>query len=552
MGVPADPTAALLDEAWTALAGPGASRPALEVTGEDVGALPSRLPVLPAMTAAIAASTMAAAVLDAARGGGGRRGSDAREAFDAGRGDALAPDAGAGRDVDGPAVAGGRDIGGAGANGGRDVDGSGVAGAHRRTDPDLVGVDLRHVALAARSERLARVEGEPSSSSFAPLSRFFATSDGWIRLHANYPWHRRRALELLGTSDDPDAVARAIAGWRAVELEDALAAAGALGFAVRTLEEWARHPQGRAVAGEPLVRFGAGGGGSSSSGGGGAADGRGAAAVGGAADRRRAAPGVPGRAARGLRVLDLTRVIAGPVATRTLAAWGADVLRIDGPDLPESPATAVDTLSGKRSTDLDLGTPDGRETLERLLREADVIVHGYRPGALARFGLDADELAARHPHLVVVVLSAWGGVGPWGGRRGFDSLVQCPTGIAAIEGDDWAPGALPAQALDHATGYLAAAAALLGLAAVARGVRPRPASLSLARTAHWLCSVGTGERTGSGEDPAPGDLLVPLAGAPRPVRVVAPPGRIGDLVPRWAATTTLGADRPEFLPRVVG
>ena len=446
----------LLRRAWAALGGDQELLDLVEVVGQPAGLLPSRLAALPAMTAAVAASTLAAAVLDRSRGS--------------------------------------------------------ASWAH-------VVVDVEHVAVAARSERYARVAGAAQADLFAPLSRFFRTADGWIRLHANYPWHRQRALGVLSCADRPDDVERAVRGWSGEALEDALAAAGALGFAVRDVPAWRAHPQGQAVATLPLLqtRVGAGPG--------------------------RVAP--PGRAATGLRVLDLTRVIAGPVATRTVAGWGAQVLRLDSPDLPEIPAQAVDTLPGKRSAELDLRQSEGRARMEELLAQADLLVQGYRPGALARYGLDPHELADRHPHLNVVTLSAWGPAGPWAGRRGFDSLVQCPTGIAAAEGDGDRPGTLPAQVLDHATGYLAAAAGLLALAGVQQGRPPRVTRLSLAQTAQWLQSAGTTKRHPA-RNPDPAAHLVTLPGATRAVQVVRPPGRAGDLLPGWTSTSDLGAHPPSF------
>jgi hypothetical protein len=326
-------------------------------------------------------------------------------------------------------------------------------------------------------------------------------------------------LRVLGCDGAPEAVEKAILGSRGEELEGALAASDALGFVVRNAQQWATHPQGVAVAGLPLLDSVAG-----------AGQGR---SVG------------PGRGAAGRRVLDLTRVIAGPVATRTLAAWGAEVLRLDSPRLPENPAQALDTLPGKRSALLDFNDPVGRAQLEELLAEADVVVQGYRPGALARYGLSSEALRARHPHLSVVTLSAWGAQGPWAVLRGFDSLVQCPTGIAVAEGDARTPGSLPAQVLDHATGYLAAAAALLALACVERGEPPRSVQLSLAQTARWLTSAGTSEPEPP-RKPQPERFLVSLPGSARPVHVIGPPGAAGDLQPGWTATTRLGADPPRF------
>lgn len=448
----------LLEQAWSALGGDPQLLERVQVMGDATGLLPSRLAALPAMVASVAASTLGAALLDAARS---------------------------------------------------------------RTAPGPVRVDREQVAVAARSERYARADRSPPAELFAPLSRFWRTSDGWLRLHTNYPWHSQRALDVLGVPEQPAAVAEAIGAWRGADLEDALAAAGALGYAVRTPEQWRGHPQGQAVAGLPLVQT------STTSG-------------------PSRPPGArSGAGARGVRVLDLTRVIAGPVATRTLAAWGADVLRLDSPDLPEVPALALDTLPGKRSAQLDLRPPAARVRLHELLAAADVLVQGYRPGALRRFGLDPDALAERHPHLTVVTLSAWGTAGPWAGRRGFDSLVQCPTGIASLEGDADAPGTLPAQILDHATGYLAAAAALISLAAAERGEPPRSASLSLAQTAHWLLTAGPRTR----EPPRqlePDAYLVTLPGGAVPVQVVAPPGQAGLLRPTWSKTTDLGTDSPAF------
>lgn len=460
--VTVSPTQRLLTTAWHAVGGDPAHLAALTTTGDPDGLLPARLHALPAATAAVGAATLAAAVLDATCTG--------------------------------------------------------------RADPRPAVVDVEHVAVAAVSERHARTHGTPPTDPaglFAPLSRFWRTADGWLRLHANYPWHRERALAVLGTTDRPDDVAAAVARRSGTDLEDALATAGAVGHAVRTPAEWAAHPQGRATAAAPLVETTA-------------HDGAPLALA-------------PGRAADGVRVLDLTRVIAGPVATRTLAAWGADVLRLDSPHLPDLAAGLTDTLPGKRSALLDLAAPGSRDVLDHLLAGADVVVHGYRPGALHRLGLAPDELRERHPHLVVAAVSAWGGTGPWAHRRGFDSVVQAPTGIAATEGDDDGPGALPAQVLDHATGYLLAAAVLLALAEAATTGRRRHLRLALGSTARWLTDAGTTERPATARAVDPTPYLVTLDGGPHRVDVVAPPGHLADLTPRWTRTTAYGADAPRWL-----
>jgi crotonobetainyl-CoA:carnitine CoA-transferase CaiB-like acyl-CoA transferase len=236
-------------------------------------------------------------------------------------------------------------------------------------------------------------------------------------------------------------------------------------------------------------------------------------------------------------------VIAGPVGGRTLAALGADVLRIDPPQLPEIPEGHVDTGVGKRTATLDLTDADRREAL---LAGAHVLLIGYRPGALARFGLDAADLAERHPHLVQVSLSAWGITGPWGGRRGFDSLVQVASGIAAeCAAADGTPGALPAQALDHATGHLVAAAALRGLASRAAGDATGPARLSLARTARELLLAARPQRrtslaTGAAD---PAGFRVTFGG----VSLIAPPGTLGGMPLRWShGPHELGSDPPTW------
>ncbi|WP_300013786.1 CoA transferase [Pseudonocardia sp.] len=366
-----------------------------------------------------------------------------------------------------------------------------------------VALDTRRLAVALRSERYLLRDGRSPGSPFDPLSTFHRTADGWIRLHANYPWHRAAALRVLHCAEEE--VPAAIAGRAGVELENALHATGGVAAAVRTAASW-RSEYGVAP---PLVEH-------------------------------RVVGDAPPRPARRPRVLDLTRVIAGPVATRTLAVHGADVLRLDPPDRPEIPLQALDTLPGKRSALLDLRDT---ATREELLAGADVVVTGYRPGALDRFGLAPGALARRHPGLVVVTLSAWGEQGPWGRRRGFDSLVQAACGIAVAEGRaDGTPGALPAQVLDHATGYLAAAAALLALRRQRREGGTHHVRLSLVGTASWLQGLPRpAPRPVPEVDPEPhlervGPLT--LASPPgtvdgRPLHWPPPPPSFGTEEPRW-------------------
>src|SRR6478735_2213733 len=313
---------------------------------------------------------------------------------------------------------------------------------------------------------------------FAPLSGFRKTADGWIRLHANYPHHEQRLLHALAATGAED-VDRKLRSMAALDAEAAIQEQGGIAAAVRTRSEWLATDMGRAAGSGPWIAVEH-------------ADGTtGGLGLREAAEGAGAASGT-GRGARdlplaGLRVLDLTRVIAGPVATRLLAALGADVLRIDPPAFTEIQDQFVDTAFGKRSAVLDLGPAVNQQDLQQLLAGADAVVTGYRHGALDRFGLNPRELLAAHPGLVVVTLDSWGGSGPWSGLRGFDSIVQAASGIAHLYGreDDygrWRPGALPVQALDHATGYGVAAAAVRLLAGRRHSGMGGAARLSLART----------------------------------------------------------------------
>ncbi|MFD9518972.1 CoA transferase [Streptomyces sp. NPDC059979] len=375
-------------------------------------------------------------------------------------------------------------------------------------------VDEGAVATAFVSERHLRVEGR-APVTFAPLSGFWQAADGWVRTHANYPHHEAalvRALRL--PSPTPEALSAAVAGRTAVEVQELVYARG--GLAVAVAQEYGE-PQ-------PLVE-----------------------AVRETGVRGRVLGRAPeGRPAAGVRVLDLTRVIAGPVATRTLGVLGADVLRIDPPGLPEADDAYADTGFGKRSARLDLGRAHDRAVFEGLLAEADVVVTGYRPGALERHGLGARELLERRPGLVVAELCAWGWRGPWAGRRGFDSLVQAGYGIAARCGVDGVPGVLPAQALDHGTGYLVAAGVLRALAeGGGRGLR-----FSLAGTGSWLVRGLVGGGSGSGGGPAAGGGYVAgpwlreTGSGYGVLRYAASPfGEWGVGPSRW------GADRAVWLPR---
>lgn len=303
-------------------------------------------------------------------------------------------------------------------------------------------------------------------SAWDPIAGDYRAADGWIRLHTNAPHHRAAALGVLDCAADRAVVADRVRHWDKSALETAIVAANGAAAAMHAATAWQQHPQGIAVAADPLIGW-----------------------------------KVTGEctkpvALKGLRVLDLTRVLAGPVATRFLAAFGAQVLRLDPPDWTE-PALEPEVTIGKRCAGLDLTQHDDRQVFEALLRQADVIVHGYRPGALEALGYGDEAFHAHAPSAIVVTLNAYGWQGPWSGRRGFDSLVQMSSGIAAegqrLLGAD-RPVPLPVQALDHATGYLMAAAVLRALRILNQTGEVMSARLSLARTAHLLFTGSLAER----------------------------------------------------------
>jgi hypothetical protein len=414
-----------------------------------------------------------------------------------------------------------------------------------------VAVDTHHAALACRSELLVELLDGDLGPLWDSIAGVYSTANGWIRLHTNFRRHRTAALRGLGLpaegpageAVDRDAVARSVARWKAVELEEAIHRDGGCAAVLRSAEQWRATPQARLLAARPRVALTPLGWGN------GERRGAGAGRGGGDGD------GPPDRPLAGLRVLDLTRVIAGPVAGRFLAAYGADVVRIDGPDAEDSPVLIIDTTVGKRSAVLDLHIDRDRARFESLVARADVVLSGYRPGAMEAIGYDPAALAKLRPGLIVGTLSAYGGVGPWGQRRGFDSLVQMATGIAdegrrAVGVDTPVP--LPAQVLDHTTGYLLAAGVLVGLARRRSSGRGGGwlVETSLARTAGWLDSL---PRTGAveiddGARELPTELAVDLHGPLGASRHVACPGLIVGAAPAWSSgPIPLGHDHPSEL-----
>lgn len=355
-----------------------------------------------------------------------------------------------------------------------------------------VSVDLRHAAIEFRSERYMRLDGASPGPAWDKIAGVYDTRDNRrVRIHTNFPHHRDGFLKLLGCDNDRAAVAAALKTWDGAHFENTAALAGAPCTLMRSPGEWTAHPQAQAVAQLPLIEI----------------------------ERIGEAP--PRRLSRScerplsdVRVLDLSRVLAGPVAGRTFAAHGADVMRVTGPHLPALPTLDIDTGRGKLSASLDLRAEEDCARLASLLREAQVIVNAYRPGALDRFGFSPQACAEMKPGIVVATLSAFGRSGPWSSRRGFDSLVQNACGINVAEAEALgvaAPKELPAQALDHAAGYLLATGVMLALARKVEEGGSWHVRVSLARTAHWLMGLGRLDGGFAAPDPKPDDVADLLA-----------------------------------------
>src|SRR6266850_2061273 len=330
-------------------------------------------------------------------------------------------------------------------------------------------VDMRHAVVECRSERYLRVDGKPPPPAWDAIAAVYKTRDGFVRLHTNFPHHRDAVCKVLNCKAERDEVQAALMQWDAETFETAAYAGGGVVAMMRSHDEWLALPHARAVAGLPLLSI---------------------EKIGEAAPK----PWPAGdRPLAGLRVLDLSRVIAGPVAGRTLAVHGADVLLISGPDLPAIPWLTIDTGRGKLTSFVELKSEQGRDSLRELLASADIFSQGYRPQALATLGFSPQDAARISPGIVYVSLSAYGHAGPWAERRGFDSLVQTATGFNHAEGQAAGvdgPKELPAQMLDHATGYLMAFGAMMAKAHQSREGGSWHVRVSLARTGQWLWNLG--------------------------------------------------------------
>ena len=407
----------------------------------------------------------------------------------------------------------------------------------RRQD---VAVDRRQATASLRSGHYMKLNGASVSTERNAVMGVYPAKNGrWSYLHCNFPNHRAAALGVLGVPEDREAVREAVAKWDALELEEAIIAAKGAGGMVRTMDEWAKHPQAAAIASLPLMEI---------------------VKIGGSPPEK-----LPDgdRPLSGIRVLDLTRVLAGPTCARTLAEHGADVLKISAAHLPNLGYQENDTGHGKLSAHLDLREPEDVETLRGLVRDADVFSQGYRPGTLGTRGFSPEALANVRPGIVFVSLCAFSHVGPWASRRGFDTVVQTVSGITARQGELF-PGAAPGpqfypvSAIDYLTGYLMAFGAMVALARRVREGGSWLVRISLAQTGRWL--VGWGEVPKGDLKDVPKEFTsaelerwsVTTDTPVGRLRHLGPVVRLSETPPRWARPSVpLGYHEPVWPARAV-
>lgn len=387
----------------------------------------------------------------------------------------------------------------------------------RGGERQAVRVDLEHAAAAMRSNHYLKIDGELPRRPRDAVTGFYRTLDGWIYLHCNFPNLRDANLRALDAPADREQVAAAVAQWRGEELESAIVAAGGCGAFVRPEADWLKLPAAQHAATPPVLEI----------------------------IRIGDAPPEPlpmhDRPLSGVRVLDLTRVLAGPTCGRTLAEQGADVLRVSGRGMADSGMFDLDTGLGKLSTFIDLREPAGVDTLRELVRSGDVFSQAYRPGSLAARGFSPEALAELRPGIVYVTLSAWGHLGPWAGRRGYDTVVQAANGMA-WRPDGAQPAFLPVSVQDYVAGYLMAFGATVALARRAQQGGSWMVRVSLAGVGHWVRQHGLVDLA-AGPVPSADRLAQRIDGFC--MESASPAGRLTHLAPAARLARTPGRwDRP--------
>jgi len=398
-----------------------------------------------------------------------------------------------------------------------------------------VAIDVRHAAATCQSSKLMRLStasgwqqvDTPSMAHMRSITQPWQCKDGrWYLPHFNLPHLHDRVIGVLKCESNADAVARAIAKWDSHDLEEAVAAARACGSIVRSNKEWYEHPHGKVLAGRALI------------------------------DITRIGDGDPipfpkgGRPLAGIRVLDLTRILAGPICARTLAENGADVLMVTAKHLPQVPEHIMDTSHGKRSCFLDLSKAEDAATIKKLVRNADVFSQGYRPGIMDKLGMTPEELARERPGLIYVSISAYGHGGPFSNRGGWEQIAQCAIGICLDNGDE-RPKLLPASACDYTTGYNGAYGVLLALARRAREGGSYHVRVSLCRSGMYIYKQGhvSYDKPDLGLTKADLDpIMIETRGGHGTMRHLAPVLSLSETRPHWdKPSPVLGSSRAEWL-----
>lgn len=337
--------------------------------------------------------------------------------------------------------------------------------------PQRLSVDARHAAASLHSFALVRIKEGAPPPDVRPgrqATGVFPCRHGrHIHLHSSFT-HGEPILAELGLRLDaaPARIAEATANRDAFELEDALAAKGFCAAVCRSEAEWLAHPQGTLLSTLPVI---------------------GIRQIGEAPAQP--FPAGP-RPLSGIRALDLTRVLAAPTCTRTLAEHGADVLHIASPNLPTIDLFEMDTGHGKRQAWLDLDNQRESDTLRELVRGADVFSQGFQVGSLDRRGFGPEEVSALRPGIVYVSENAFGHQGPWAARPGWEQLAQATTGVCVVNGGEGPPVIARAAMNDYTTGYFGALGAMMALRRRATEGGSWLVTVSLAQTSMWFLRLG--------------------------------------------------------------
>ncbi|KAF6798903.1 caib baif family enzyme [Colletotrichum sojae] len=405
-----------------------------------------------------------------------------------------------------------------------------------------VDVPLEHATVEFKSERLYVLDGKPTPSPWGPIGGLHKTSDGHVRVHDSFPNHANGILELVGlpVGSTRQQLSEKIAAWASIDLETAATVEGKLStYALRNYGQWDALPQSKAISGFPISIS--------------QLSSEGPKGL----PARMTAPG--SKCLKGLRVVEMSRVIAAPLCGKTLAAHGADVIWVTSPSLPDLPTMDRDFGRGKRTVQLDIHKPDDKARLIELIKTADVFVQGFRPGSLAGQGLSPEEIVKINPSIVIANMSAFGPAGPWSGRRGYDSLVQTCSGMNVSEAEHAGKGEAarptPCQALDHAGGYWLATGVTAAVYKKATLGGAWRVDVSLAGVMKYLRSLGqypgaTGFEAKDYEEPedVPEEYYETRKTGFGPMKAIRHSARVEGVEVGWdVMPKPLGSDAPEWL-----